>query len=278
MKLLFLGNGGGRGVLATYFTSTGGFLFIDDNKDGNRNDTSIVVFEPGIQSYANFRKTGYHPKNISAIVVTHNHLDHIHDLLLYLEGVSYLGKKKPLLLASKNVLIGDERYDKFLSSYHSKKAVPIVGNAGDVHRLESLTLLLTKTKHDEPSAFGFVADTGKWKFGYTSDTEYFPGLGEQFKGCDLLIVNNLKPEEDGIPDHLSTKDTINILMEAQPKICILYHLGLTMFRKGLERELRKISDSTGIECFTAEPFLEVEESSNGFSLSKVAETDCSWGI
>ncbi|MCX8166398.1 MAG: MBL fold metallo-hydrolase, partial [Candidatus Micrarchaeota archaeon] len=218
----------------------------------------IIVCEPGIQSFDYFTKFKLDIKKVMAIIVSHNHLDHVNDLLRYLEACDFIARKKPIILASKNVLIGDERYDKYLSRYHAMKAECIVGESGKEHLLANkYNIRLTKMRHDEYSGFGFVIDIMGKKIGYTSDTEYFDGLADQFKGCDILIINNLKPENDNIPDHLSTNDTIKILNISKPKLAILYHLGMSMFRKGIEKETKRIEEMTGLKTIGAYPGLEV---------------------
>ncbi|MEM3609863.1 MAG: MBL fold metallo-hydrolase [Candidatus Anstonellales archaeon] len=250
VKLIFLGNGGGRTIIATNFTSTGGFVISYNQK--------LLVCEPGIQSFDNFHKMKLDIKAIDGIIVSHNHLDHVHDLTRYLEACDFLAKKKPFLLASRNVLVGDNRYDKYLSSYHAKKAEYIVGEANNEYQIGDFKIRTTKIKHDEYTGFGFVVHVGTKKIGYTSDSEFFKGFAEQFNNCDCLIVNNLKPENDGIPDHLCTNDTIELLKIAKPKMVILYHLGMSMFKKGVKSEIEKIEKETKIDVLAAEPCMIVD--------------------
>jgi ribonuclease BN (tRNA processing enzyme) len=87
--------------------------------------------------------------------------------------------------------------------------------------------------------------------GYTSDTEYYEELGERLAGCDILIANCLKPEKDGIPDHLETTDVIRLLSDARPKLCVITHMGLKMLRVGAVREAEKIENQTGVRTIAA---------------------------
>ena len=250
MKITFLGNGGGRSILRTFHTSTGGFVI--------ENHGDLIIVDPGIDSFRNFHRAKLSAKRIVGIIVTHNHLDHINDLLLYIEAASE-NKEKPVLLSSRNVLIGDEHYDKFVSSYHQGKADCRVGEPGQEHELAGIRLRLTKIKHDEYTGFGLNAEAENLRIGYTGDTEMFEGLGEQFTGVDLLIANNLKPNDDGIPDHLDSNDTIAILKTAKPKLCMLYHMGMTMFRVGPKQEAIRIQNESGVRTFPSMSFMTVNQ-------------------
>ncbi|PIN82903.1 hypothetical protein COV61_04630, partial [Candidatus Micrarchaeota archaeon CG11_big_fil_rev_8_21_14_0_20_47_5] len=62
-----------------------------------------------------------------------------------------------------------------------------------------------------------------------------------------LVVNNLKPMHDGIPDHLASEDTIKILKAAKPKLCVLNHLGMKFFRVPAEVDAQRISEESGVK-------------------------------
>ncbi|MEM2949104.1 MAG: hypothetical protein QXT05_01765, partial [Candidatus Bilamarchaeaceae archaeon] len=121
-----------------------------------------------------------------------------------------------------------------------------------------------KIKHDEPTAFGFKLKIENITVGYTSDTEFFGALPKLFKNCDYLIINVLKPEFDGIPDHLETAHGIEILKEAKPKTAIISHFGLSMLRAGPENQARIIENATGIRTIAARDGLRIKPGLSGF--------------
>ena len=109
-----------------------------------------------------------------------------------------------------------------------------------------------KVKHDDETGFGFVLKMDGKKVGYTSDTEYYDGIGESYKGCDLLIVNNLKAEDDNVPGHLYTKTTVQLLCKAKPKLAVLSHIGMRLIKSGPDKEARKIGKLSGVKTICAD--------------------------
>ncbi|MFH1285834.1 MAG: MBL fold metallo-hydrolase [Candidatus Micrarchaeota archaeon] len=253
MQIIFIGTGGGRVNLIKQFRGTGGFLI-----KGSVN----VYVDPGPGALLGCIKSGVDVEKINVLVVTHAHIDHMNDAELMLEGMThYTMKKQGIVVASANVLEGSENFDRSISRYHQGKVEKcVVGKSGDKIKLgENAELELTKVNHDDKSGFGFVLKMDGKKLGYTSDTEYEKGFGKQFAGVDYLIVNNLKPLDDGIPDHLSTKDSIEIIKEAKPKLAILSHLGMEFIKKPAEVEAEFVREKTGVETIAARDGMKIGE-------------------
>ena len=106
-------------------------------------------------------------------------------------------------------------------------------------------------KHDEKTAVGFKLNIDQKVLGYITDTEYLESFGKDFSGCDLLIVNCLKPNIDKYHGHLTTIDTIKILKAAKPKQCVITHLGMKMIEIA-DSEAKKIEKETGVKTIAAE--------------------------
>ncbi len=244
MNIVFLGTGGGRVNLIKQFRGTGGFRI---NTDLN------IHVDPGPGALLSSIKFKQDPTKINLLFVSHVHIDHSNDANLMIEAMSdYALKKKGILLASKSVIKGDRGFDPPISKYHLKKpSKTLVMKPGIKFTDRKLSLTATKTKHDDKTAIGFVLEAEGRRIGYTSDTEYFKGLGLQYKGCDYLIVNNLKPKDDGIPDHLASEDTIKILKEAKPKKAVLSHLGAKFIDRPAEVEANMIEEESGVRTIAA---------------------------
>lgn len=244
MQIVFLGTGGGRVNLLKQFRGTGGF----------RINTSINMHvDPGPGALLRSLEYKQDPMNLDALFVSHAHIDHSNDANLLIEAMSdFALKKKGVLLASKSVIKGDGGFEPVISKYHlSKVAKAVVMKPGDEFSLKGVKITATKSKHDDKTSIGFLMKTEGKLIGYTNDTEYFKELGKIYKGCDYLILNNLKPKLDGIPDHLSSEDTIKILKEAKPKKAILSHLGANFLKHPAEVEAQMIQDETGVKTIAA---------------------------
>ena len=267
MEVLFIGTGGGRINLLRQMRGTGGFI-IKGSRAGAGNGAgaaggnsaaaatggtgAIIHVDPGPGALINMLRLGQDPLKTDAVIVTHCHIDHCNDAALMIEGMSEFAlKKKGILIASKGSVQGTGKFDKSISGYHQSKVsqliIPKPGESVKFRIKESeIALHAIPVHHDEETGFGFRLFMDGQVLGYTSDTEYFEGLAENFKGCDLLVVNNLKPFADGIPDHLASDDVVKLLKIAKPKIAVLSHLGMKFKRGQPELEAEKISHETGV--------------------------------
>ncbi|MFA5050165.1 MAG: MBL fold metallo-hydrolase [Candidatus Micrarchaeia archaeon] len=233
MKITFLGTGGGRISMIKQLRQSGGFRI--DSKSAN------IHVDPGPGALIYSIKHSLKPEELDAVIVTHFHIDHCNDAGLLIEGMSDYGREKNgIFIGSKYSIEGSQDGDRSISKYHISKAKLIYtakkeekksfGTAKGKFEIE-----IIKTKHDEPTSFGFKLFLDGKIIGYTGDTDYFDGLGEKFSGCDLLIINCLRPTDVGIPDHLKISDAIKIIKISNPKKVILAHLGPEMDEYGLKK-------------------------------------------
>lgn len=249
VEIVFLGTGGGRFNLVKQVRKTAGFRI---------NGSLLIHVDPGPGALFACRDFSQHPEKTDVIVVTHNHIDHMNDANLLIEAMAdgWHVKKKGWLVGSESVVEGDENGDKGVSKYHlgrmdgyevaraGKKIAIVLGG-------KKALLLPTRVKHNDQTGFGFVLEMDGVRIGYTSDTEYFEGISEQYKNCDVLLANCLKPSEDGVPGHLFSSTTARLFKEAAPGLGVITHLGMKMIKAGPEKEAEKIGKMSGVKTIAA---------------------------
>lgn len=263
MDIIFLGTGGGRFNLLKQIRGTGGFRI-------NSHSANIQV-DPGPGALVHSLKLKQDPLKLDALIVTHNHIDHVNDANVFVEALSqHTLKKQGIIIGSKNVLEGDENRDIGITRYHQGHVAQIyTGKWGERRKFRTkkgeFEIEIVKTKHDEPTAFGFKLYLDGKIIGYTTDTEPFEGIAEAYAGCDVLIMNCLKPEKDRYKGHLETRDCIEIVKSAKPKMAVLTHLGMKMICPAgqisldsnfsmisvADKEAEKIEKETGIHTIAA---------------------------
>lgn len=249
MELVFLGTGGGRINLIKQVRGTGGFRI-------NSYSANIHV-DPGPGALLSSIKYRQDPLKLDVIVVTHSHTDHSSDAGVLVEAMSgYALRQKGLIIGSKQTIEGDQNQDKAIKTWHLSKAAEVyTAKVGDKKKFQtgkgSFEIEIFNMEHDESTSFGFKLNMDGKMLGHISDTDYFDGLGDEFSGCDCLVVNCIKPEADKYPGHLKTDDVIKILKKAKPTTCIITHMGMKMLRTGAAAQAKKIEEETGVKTIAA---------------------------
>jgi Tfp pilus assembly protein PilF/ribonuclease BN (tRNA processing enzyme) len=253
-----------------------------------------IVIDPGFDFLRNFHDAGYHGREISAVVVSHNHPDHNSDLkdiddlryelfkrlskpgttdcppyvLLWdqdTSGATKFGFERPQH-QSEPILMGSGYPQPFDLSIHPAK-VPIritpfkVDHGKDVsHAMGMVVELLDKKR--KPAL----------RIGYTADTAYFEGLHEHLGKCDILIAHISQPSIEELKDasklkevHLGYRGTARLLEECKPTLALIgeFWAGFTDLRIPLVKGLRLRSGvnavlPAGLAMHVRLPSLEIE--------------------
>jgi phosphoribosyl 1,2-cyclic phosphodiesterase len=98
--------------------------------------------------------------------------------------------------------------------------------------------------------YGFVFQTSRYTFSWITDTRYFKDLAGHYAG-DLLIINVVRLKVGAPLDHLSLPEAKDIIEEIKPKVVILTHFGMTMWRAKPWELAKELSEETGIQVIAA---------------------------
>jgi ribonuclease BN (tRNA processing enzyme) len=243
MEIVFLGTGGGRINLIKQLRATGGFRI--------NSESANIQVDPGPGALVHSNKNKQDPLKLDCIIVTHNHTDHVSDAQVMIEAMTgYCLKKRGVFIASKEVFD-----DNGISSWHQTRPKEVWKAEPGKKRFEtgkgSFEIEIINMKHEELSTFGFKLYIDGKVIGHISDSEYVESFGKDFAGCDILIVNVIKPESDKYSGHLTSSDLAKVLKEAKPKQAVVTHLGLKMLKMGPSNEAKKIEDASGIKTIAA---------------------------
>jgi ribonuclease BN (tRNA processing enzyme) len=246
----FLGTGGGRIVLANQTRSTGGFVINLQNKQ--------IVVDPGPGALAHSKVFDIDPSKTDIIFSSHHHLDHCNDVNAIIDAMTFSGvNKKGILISTNEVIHGSEystpvlhsSYRSFLEKFHPVKS-------GETIQIGDISFRIIEAKHDVP-AIGFILKCDKLTIGYTADTAYYSKIGSNFRDCNLLIFNVLKPLKEQWDTHLCTEDVINIVKEARPELAVITGFGERMIKANPTYQARAVQQRTGIRTIAATDGLKV---------------------
>jgi phosphoribosyl 1,2-cyclic phosphodiesterase len=246
VEIVFLGTGGGRFATITQKRRTAGIRIISEGLN--------LHLDPGPGALVHSINEGLDPQKLNAVFVSHCHPDHYTDAEVLIEAMTRgMTKKRGVLAAAKSVLTGNNLYEPSISKYHQQmpqqkiEAVPNMKvQVGDVN------VLVTEARHTDPDAVGFRFETRDFgDFAYTSDTEYFEGIGKYYEGVRLLVLCVMRPAGKPWKGHMTTNDAIKIVEETRPEHAVLTHLGMQMIFKGPASEAKLIKDKTGVPTVAA---------------------------
>ncbi len=188
-------------------------------------DTAIVI-DAGICKRAfldGLKACGVSPERIAAVLVTHDHSDHVKGLGVCLRGMERLGVRPPVFVEAP-VRSGCKAVRE-LDGAHHMETLERTG----VLDVGGLRVTPFPTSHDALSSCGFRVEAGNEALGFMTDTGYAtPESLEALQGCRLLALeanhdaqmlqtgpypHTLKQRVASSEGHLSNEQAASVLHE-----------------------------------------------------------------
>jgi len=238
--ITFLGTGGARVMVATQILASGGLWL-------NLSGTEILV-DPGPGCIVQSTKRKLRADKLSAIILSHRHLDHSGDVNIMVEAMTQGGfKPHGWFFTPADALETEPVIFSYLKSY--LEGVEIL-QAGKSYAIGNVSFT-TPIRHIHPvETYGMLFKTGGHTFSYIADTRYFEDLCGSY-ASELLIMNVVFLEANRPFDHLSVPDAKRIIMEINPRVAILTHFGMSMWRARPWEIAQRLSQETGVRVVAA---------------------------
>jgi phosphoribosyl 1,2-cyclic phosphodiesterase len=238
--ITFLGTAGARFVMIRQFLASGGAWF---NLAGTQ-----MVLDPGPGSLVQATKRKLDATKLDAVILSHKHLDHSGDINIMIEAMTDGGtKKRGTVFAPGDALDEEPVIFRYLRSYPRDIQLLTEGGSYKVNDVS----FETPIRHKHPvETYGFVFQTPRHTFSWITDTRYFEDLARHYEG-DLVIINIVRLNPGALIDHLSLPEARSIIEELRPKIAILTHFGMTMWRARPWELAQKLTQETGITVIAA---------------------------
>jgi len=246
LQLIFLGTGGGRFATITQKRRTGGIRILHEKAN--------LHLDPGPGALVYSLEAGLNPQKLTGILVSHCHPDHYNDAEVLIEAMTQgMTKKRGTLAAAHSVLNGNQQCEPSISKYHQGMPEQLVdAKPGTSFKVNNLRVSVAEARHADPDAVGFRFETPNLgDIAYTSDSEYFTGIGKQYNGVRLLLLCIMRPTGSPWKGHMTTDDAIKIIEEAKPEMAILTHFGMQMIFKGPYNEAKAIQQKTSVPTIAA---------------------------
>ena len=243
-ELLFLGTAGARIVVFNQILASGGMVLTSKG-------TSILI-DPGPGCLVQCKRHKVSPKRLSAILLSHKHLDHSADVNVMVEAMTDGGfSPRGKLLAPHDALEGDDPVVlKYLRGYLAEGVEVLEPGktyyVGDI-RFETSPFY---HKHGEVQTLGLKFHLPEGTLAYVTDGRYAPEF-ERFYKADVIVMNTVRKEPTPELDHLSAEDAAKLAQAVKPKALILTHFGMTMLRAGTRKVAEELSKRTGVKVIAA---------------------------
>ena len=236
----FLGTAGARFVVARQLLASGGAWLSLGNTQ--------ILLDPGPGSLVQAARRKLDPTKLDAIILSHRHLDHSGDINIMIEAMTEGGtKKRGMVFVPADALDQDSVILSYLQSYARDIRLLIEGGSYVINDVS----FTTPVRHRHPvETYGFIFRTPRHTFSWISDTRYFEDLANQYRG-ELLIINVVRLSPGAPIDHLSLPEAKTIIEALRPRIAILTHFGMTMWRARPWDLAKRLSEETGIAVIAA---------------------------
>ena len=183
IRIVFLGTGGGRFATITQRRHTGGIRILADKLNAH--------LDPGPGALIYSLNAGLDPQKISALLISHSHPDHYTDAEVLIEAMTHgTTRKRGVLVAPHSVLFGNTEVEASISKYHQSMPSRIFeAKHGDFFDIDDVKVAVAEARHSDPDTVGYRFETNDFgDFAYTSDTEYFEGIGKHYQNLRLLML------------------------------------------------------------------------------------------
>ncbi|MBI2853276.1 MAG: MBL fold metallo-hydrolase [Chloroflexi bacterium] len=245
--ITFLGTGGARFMIISQLLATGGLWL-------SLNGTEILV-DPGPGCIIQSTKRKLKAEKLSAIIVSHRHLDHSADVNIMVEAMTEGGRHRHGSFFAPADAFDNE---PIIFSYLKNRLDRVeVLKEGGAYEIGDVTFATPVQHLHQVETYGLVFKATRHTFSLITDTSFFERLCHSYGG-ELLIMNiafleprprSLNPE---LPtDHLSVPDAEHIIRELKPKAAILTHFGMTMWRAKPWEIAEQLSQKTGVRVMAA---------------------------
>ncbi len=246
-KLIFLGTGGARFVVSRQMRASGGIWISKGNTQ--------VLLDPGPGALVKSLEKGLNPAKLSALILSHRHLDHSSDVNIMIEAMTEGGfKKRGVVFAPEDALEDDPVILKYIRNYVGKIEILREGREYTVGEINFSTPI--KHIHGNAETYGFKFKFSHFILSWITDTRYFAGLAEAYKAP--VMVFNMVRLPSGPLDHLSMPDVVKILKETMPRVGILTHFGMTVLRANPWKVAEEIERATGVKMLVAKDGWEID--------------------
>ena len=239
-----MGTAGARFMVAKQLAASGG-LYIESEQ-------ARISLDPGPGAIVQYTKRKVDLAKLDAIVLSHRHLDHAGDVNVMIEAMTEGGfAHRGRLFCPSDALDDDPVVLQYLRRFPQEVIRLAPETSYSVNDIEFTT---TARHVHQAETYGFRFGD---RLGWVTDSAYSDGIAEQHKAEVMVIHIVLMQCRPELP-HLCLDDAERIIRDANPRLAILTHYGMTVWRAHPWELAARLTERLGIEVKAARDGMSVE--------------------
>jgi ribonuclease BN (tRNA processing enzyme) len=214
-----------------------------------------VLLDPGPGAIVRVTDRKLDASKLSAVMISHRHLDHSADVNIMVESMVRGGTKPHgWFFAPADAL----DFEPVIYSY-LKKYLDGIGvlKEGATYSVDGLSFNTPLRHIHAVETYGITFKASHHTISYIADSLYFNGLTTAYKS-DLLIINVVFSHPVPRVDHLSIPDVKEIVKALKPKAAIITHFSLHLYEDNPAIIAAKMTEETGIKVIAARDGMEFD--------------------
>jgi phosphoribosyl 1,2-cyclic phosphodiesterase len=244
MKLTFMGTAGARFMVAKQLAASGG-LYIEDGD-------ARISLDPGPGAIVQYAKRKVDLTKLDAIVISHRHLDHCGDVNVMVEAMTEGGfARRGRLFCPSDALDEDPVVLQYLRRF-PQEVVRLQPET--TYKVKGLEFSTSPRHKHQVETYGFRFGD---RLGWVTDSAYYDGIAEQHK-ADVMVIHVVLMQCRAELPHLCLHDAERIIREAKPRLAILTHYGMTVWRAHPWELAADLTQRLGIEVKAARDGMSVD--------------------
>ena len=252
-RVLFLGSGGARFVVARQLRASGGMWF-------HFGATQVQVDPgPGALVRALSHVPARNPRELDAIVLSHKHLDHAGDINAMIEAMTAGGfRRRGALFAPRDAFEGASLLQPYAAAFVERCEVLEPSSAG--YRVGEVNIASSPLHHHAVETLGIHFEYRGLRVAYLPCGRYDEAIVADYAAHrpDVLIVNVLRFEDTMQVDHLTWSQARAIVAAVRPSLAIFQHFGTKMLEQNPARLAQAVEDDLGLRAIAAYDGLEID--------------------
>ena len=239
-----MGTAGARFMVAKQLAASGG-LFLEDGE-------ARICLDPGPGAVVQYTKRKVDLAKLDAIVISHRHLDHCGDVNVMVEAMTEGGfHRRGRLFCPSDALDDDPVVLRYLRQF-PEEVVRLQPETS--YSVKGLSFTTSPRHKHQVETFGFRFGD---KLGWVTDSAYYDGIAEQHQ-ADVMIIHVVLMQCRAELPHLCLDDAERIIREAKPRLAILTHFGMTVWRAHPWELAADLSQRLGTEVRAARDGMRLE--------------------